>query len=90
MVQKKTQTTEPDLPLGKENYYLMAIGFVIIIIGFTLMIGGKADNPNEFNPEIFNFRRITLAPMVALFGLLFEIYAIMKKPKESKTEETND
>jgi len=70
--------------LGKENYRLLAIGFVIIVIGFLLMIGGKADNPNEFNEEIFSFRRITLAPIIVLFGFIFEIYAIMKKPKESK------
>jgi len=67
--------------LGKENYKLMAIGFVIIIIGFILMIGGGSDDPNVFNPEIFSFRRITLAPIVLLFGFIFEIYAIMKKPK---------
>jgi len=81
MANKKSPQNE-DLPLTKENYLLMAIGFVIIIIGFALMVGGKAESPNQFNPEIFNFRRITLAPMVALFGFIFEIYAIMKKPKE--------
>ena len=48
------------------------------------MIGGKADNPNEFNEKIFSFRRITLAPIIVLFGFLFEIYAIMKKPKETE------
>ncbi|GAI80802.1 unnamed protein product, partial [marine sediment metagenome] len=52
------------------------------IIGFLLMIGGKSENPNEFNPEIFSFRRITLAPLIVLFGFVFEIWAIMKKPKE--------
>ena len=74
-----------DMPLGRENYILLAVGMVIITIGFILMIGGKADTPNDFNPEIFNFRRITLAPMIVLFGFLFEIYAIMKKPKSSST-----
>ncbi|MFV0522359.1 MAG: DUF3098 domain-containing protein [Mangrovibacterium sp.] len=68
--------------LTKENYKLLAIGFAIIIIGFLLMIGGKSDDPSQFNPEIFNFRRITLAPIVVLLGFLFEIYAIMKKPSK--------
>lgn len=67
--------------LGKENYKLMAIGFAIIVIGFILMAGGGSDDPNVFNEEIFSFRRITLAPIVLLFGFGFEIYAIMKKPK---------
>ncbi len=69
--------------LGSENYKLMAIGFGIIVLGFILMIGGATDDPNVFNPEIFSFRRITLAPLILLIGFVFEIYAIMKKPKDS-------
>ena len=46
------------------------------------MVGGKATNPDEFNPEIFSFRRITLAPIIVLVGFMFEIWAIMKKPKD--------
>ncbi|KPK85957.1 MAG: hypothetical protein AMS27_06165 [Bacteroides sp. SM23_62_1] len=86
MPKKKTEKEKPDFPLQKENYILIIIGFVIIIIGFLLMIGGKADNPNEFNPAIFSFRRITLAPIIVLLGFAFEIWAIMKKPKETGEE----
>lgn len=68
--------------LGKENYKLMAIGFAVIVIGFILMAGGGSDDPNVFSEDIFNFRRITLAPIILLIGFAFEIYAIMKKPKE--------
>ncbi|MFZ5431908.1 MAG: DUF3098 domain-containing protein [Bacteroidota bacterium] len=76
----------PRFPLGPENYRLLAIGFGIIVIGFLLMVGGGSDDPEVFNPEIFNFRRITLAPMVLLAGFIFQIYAIMKKGKsEEKT-----
>ena len=70
--------------LGKENLKLMVIGFVIIVIGFLLMTGGKSNDPSVFNPEMFNFQRITLAPMVVLFGFIFEIYAIIKKPKSDE------
>jgi hypothetical protein len=80
MAKKETKETV-GFALGKENYKLMAIGFAIIVVGFILMTGGKSDDPNVFNPEIFSFRRITLAPMILLFGFAFEIYAIMKKPK---------
>jgi cytochrome bd-type quinol oxidase subunit 2 len=67
--------------IAKENYMLMIIGFVIIIVGFMLMMGGKSNDPNLFNGnEIFSFRRITLAPIVVLAGFIFEIWAIMKKP----------
>jgi len=68
--------------LGRENYRLLLIGFGIIVLGFILMIGGGSKDPNVFSEEIFSFRRITLAPIVVLFGFAFEIYAIMKKPKE--------
>ena len=79
---KDKNTSELGFALGKENYRLMAIGFGIIVLGFILMIGGSSDDPNVFNPEVFSFRRITLAPLLLLFGFLFEIYAILKKPKK--------
>jgi hypothetical protein len=70
--------------LGKENLRLLMIGFLIIIVGFVLMIGGKSTDPNVFNKEIFNFQRITLAPIVVMTGFIFEIFAIMKKPGSEK------
>lgn len=69
--------------LGKENYKLMAIGFAIIVVGFILLAGGGSDDPNVFSEDIFNFRRLTLAPVVLLIGFAFEIYAIMKKPRDN-------
>lgn len=81
---KDKTTGDAGFALGKENYKLLAIGFGIIIVGFILMIGGGNDDPNVFSDEIFSFRRITLAPLVLLFGFLFEIYAIMKKPKDNE------
>jgi membrane-bound ClpP family serine protease len=81
MVKKEQEEIKQGFALAKENYKLLVIGFAIIILGFILMVGGKSKDPNVFNPEIFSFRRITFAPMVVLFGFLFEIYAIMKKPK---------
>jgi hypothetical protein len=82
MAIKEKETKEnPGFALGRENYKLMAIGFGIIIIGFILMVGGRSNDPNVFNPGIFSFRRITLAPLILLIGFVFEIYAIMKKAK---------
>jgi membrane-bound ClpP family serine protease len=83
----KPEDKKVEFALGKENYKLLAIGFGIIILGFILMIGGKAESPEVFNEEIFSFRRITLAPVIVLAGFIFEIYAIMKKPKESDSPE---
>jgi hypothetical protein len=83
-MQKKTEIKQSDssFALPKENYIYLVIGFAIIIIGFLLMIGGKSDDPKIFNKdEIFSFRRITLAPVIVLAGFIFEIWAIMRKPK---------
>ncbi len=69
--------------LSNENFKLIIIGCIVVLIGFLLMIGGKTTDPNVFNEnEIFSFRRITLAPIIVLAGYVFIIYAIMKKPKE--------
>jgi hypothetical protein len=85
MSAKNENKVKPAFALGKENYKLLAIGFAIIVAGFLLMLGGGTDDPNVFNEdEIFSFRRITLAPIVVLAGFIFEIWAIMKKPKEDK------
>ncbi len=83
MSKKISDTTKPnDFAFGKENYVIMIIGLIVIIIGNLLMIGGGSDDPNVFNPEIFSFRRITLAPIVILLGFTIEIIAIMRKPKD--------
>lgn len=79
---KKEDDKKAGFALGRENYKLMAIGFAVIIIGFILMAGGKSDDPNVFSEDIFSFRRITLSPLIVLAGFIFEIYAIMKKPRE--------
>jgi len=80
--QKTEQTSSTQFAFGKQNYKLLFIGLALILIGFLLMIGGGADNANEFSEDIFNFRRITLAPLFILAGYVVEIFAIMKKPKE--------
>jgi hypothetical protein len=82
MATKNENKEKLNFALGRENYKLLAIGFAIIVLGFLLMLGGRSDDPNVFNQEIFSFRRITLAPLVVLAGFIFEIWAIMKKPKE--------
>lgn len=80
---KNENTKEKGFPIGKENYKYLIIGFVIIVIGFLLMVGGGSKDPNVFNQkEMFSAQRIIVAPIVVIFGFAFEIWAIMKKPKE--------
>ena len=87
MVAKNDNKDKLNFALGAENYKLMAIGFAIIVIGFLLMLGGKSENPEVFSEDIFSFRRITLAPIVVLAGFIFEIWAIMKRPKSTDKNE---
>ena len=67
---------------GKENYKLLLIGLGLIVLGFLLMIGGGSKDPNVFSYDIFNFRRLTLAPILIIAGYVVEIFAIMKKPRD--------
>ncbi|RYZ20740.1 MAG: DUF3098 domain-containing protein [Chitinophagaceae bacterium] len=78
-----------DKPLfGRENRMWMAIGAAVIIIGFLLMAGGRSEDPNVFNKdEVYGFRRITLAPIVILAGLVIEIYALFRKPGKTAIKE---
>jgi hypothetical protein len=69
-------------PIPVDNYKKILAGFGIIMLGFVLMMGAGADSPDTFNYDIFSFRRITLAPMVVLFGFGFVFWAIIRKPKK--------
>lgn len=76
---KISDPNDDKMALSKKNYVLMLVGFAVIVLGFVLMTGGGSENPDEFNYEMFNFRRITLAPILVLGGFAFEIFAIMKR-----------
>jgi hypothetical protein len=68
----------------KTNYTWMLIGAGVMILGFLLMAGGRSDDPNVFNAhEVYGTRRITIAPIVILAGLVIEIIAIFRQPKNS-------
>ena len=69
--------------MNKINYILIAVAVTVIIIGFVLMTGSPS-TATEYNPDIFSFRRITLAPIVYLIGFLLVIVGIMYKPKEKE------
>ncbi len=76
----QNQGQKPEFIFQKKNYLVMAIGLAFLVLGFILMSGGGSDDPNVFNPEIFNFRRIRLAPTLVLIGLGIQIYAILLNP----------
>ena len=67
--------------LPKLNIILIAVSFVIIVLGFALMVGAPS-GATEYNPDIFSVRRITVGPMISLFGFIMMIVAILYKPKK--------
>lgn len=75
-----------NLAFDKTNFILLLTGMVLVILGFILM-GGSGTTETEFNPDIFSVRRIKVAPVVCFIGFVSMIYAIMRKPKETKEED---
>ena len=69
---------------GRKNYMFMLIGLGIIALGFILMSGGGSDDPNVFNPDIFSWRRIRLAPTLVLIGFGIQVYAILLNPNKGE------
>ncbi|MEC8397232.1 MAG: DUF3098 domain-containing protein [Bacteroidota bacterium] len=67
---------------NKRNYRFLLLSIALIAIGFIIMAGGGSEDPNVFNPEIFNFRRIRLAPTIVLTGFGLAIYTILMPPKK--------
>lgn len=79
---KEEDTNKQEFLFGANNYKILIIGLVVIALGFILMSGGSNENPNVFNEEVFNFRRIRLAPTVVLIGFGITIYSILAKSKK--------
>lgn len=67
--------------LPKLNIFLIALSLVVIVIGFVLMVGAPS-GATEYNPDIFSVRRITVGPMISLFGFVLMIFAILWKGKK--------
>ncbi|MFH4963517.1 DUF3098 domain-containing protein [Gaetbulibacter sp. M235] len=80
---KRKEASGSIFVFGMKNYKFMFIGIACIALGFILMSGGGSDDPNVFNPEIFNFRRIRIAPTLVLIGFGIQIYAILLNPNKN-------
>lgn len=84
---KTGNKTENRAPLFRKiNYILMGIGLIVLLVGYCCLRGGAVEDPNTFNGEIFNTRRLVVAPILIFIGLVTEIIAIMWHPRAKKTQ----
>ena len=72
--------------LPKKNILYIIAGFAVMLVGYLLMSGGGSDDPSVFNADMFSFRRMVIAPVVILAGMVFEIWAIMHVGKKYREE----
>lgn len=72
------------LPLTKKGFLLLVAGVVIMVLGYVLMAGGGSDDPQVFNEAMFDARRLVIAPIVIVAGVIVEIVAIMGVRKDRK------
>jgi hypothetical protein len=79
---RREEAKKTEFIFERENYKFMLIGIAFIALGFILMTGGGSDDPTVFNPEIYSWRRIRLAPALVLIGFGIEVYAILLNPKK--------
>lgn len=70
------------MPITRKGLKCLFIGLVVMVAGYLLMMGGGSDNPEVFNQDMFDFRRLVAAPTVIILGIIIEVVAIMKVFKD--------
>ena len=65
------------MPITPVGLILLLCGLVVMVLGYILMSGGGTEDPQIFNYAMFDFRRLVLAPIVIVLGIVIEIVAIM-------------
>jgi hypothetical protein len=80
--QSGNQEVKPSFAFGRMNYVLMGAGLIVLALGYILLAGGGSDDPNTFNPAMFDNRRLVVAPILIVVGFVVEILAIMYKGKK--------
>lgn len=71
----------------RKKYIRLTFILLLLILGFVLMSGPGGHPATDFDPDIFNFRRITLAPILVLASYAGIIRLIMQKPKNKCSDE---
>lgn len=70
--------------MDKKGLYVMLAGLGLMVLGYILMSGGGVTDPQVFNYDMFSFRRIVLAPLLLIAGIVTIVVSIIRLPKEKK------
>lgn len=74
------------MPITGKGLRMLLMGLVVMVAGFVLMMGGGTVEPDNFNWAMFDFRRLVAAPLVIICGIVIDIVAIMRRPKNTENE----
>lgn len=74
------------MPITGKGLRMLLMGLVVMVAGFVMMMGGGTVEPDNFNWAMFDFRRLVAAPLVIICGIVIEIVAIMRRPKNTENE----
>ena len=74
------------MPITPKGLKFLIVGLLVMVSGYILMSGGGSKDPEVFNYAMFDFRRLVVAPIVIILGIIIEVIAIMGvfKKKEEK------
>lgn len=78
-LEKEGKSRSGDFAMGRSQFLRLGVGILLLVVGYLLMSGGKSEDPDVFNPEIFNKQRLVVAPVVVLLGYATIFHAILKR-----------
>lgn len=78
ITKKNMEENNTKMAITPRGLKLLLIGFIVMVAGYLLMMGGSSEDPNVFNYAMFDFQRMVAAPVVIICGIIVEVVAIMK------------
>lgn len=75
---------ENKMSVSAKGLRLMLAGVLVMVAGLLLLSGGGMKDPQVFNYDMFDFRRLVVAPIVILAGIVVIAVSILGEFKETK------
>lgn len=75
---------ENKMSVSAKGLRLMLAGVLVMVAGLLLLSGGGMKDPQVFNYDMFDFRRLVAAPIVILAGIVVIAVSILGEFKKTK------